>query len=973
MAVPSWGQEDIQWANKVISYSSQFQENEYSAKQALGLPNALGAQNKEEMAWVPKKETNVSGEYIEVAFAKAIRVKQVAIGESKNPGSISKIFLIDTGGKKHLVYENKTPRNILQPFRLFRHNFAKTNYLVSGLRLEMKTKAAAGSNQIDAIAISDSSIPIRSKINQVSYASDLPRPERLSTTVNSQYSERLPIISPDGNTLFFARKDHPQNVGDNDYDDIWVATKSRTGDWGYATNVGSPLNDKQHNFSVAFNPTGDMLYLANDYRSNKKDGLSYSRKKGRTWSMPVTMIIEDLYNESDFVSYHVSQDGAYLLMAVQRKEGYGDRDIYVSFREDQISWSKPRNLGATINTVSMESGAFLAADGKTLYFSSNGHAGFGGLDMFVSKRLDKTWTNWSTPQNIGEGINTPNNEYNYTIAAKGDYAYFASDDVKGSSDLYRIKLPEEMRPEPVVLYSGNIIDSETNEQIKEAKLKINSLKTSKSKSSLVSLGNYQIAMPYGEDLEVYADINGYYTVSQRLYLSGEELEELDFDERALTSNSSTVNSDELDALKAKIAKLNTEIERLDDQRSKQNNLTGLSKRKSSGDKELNDLRRKYQASQGNEEIAEQTSKKSSGDKELDNLRDRLNEYKEEETENIGDLPKTTTSKDDQALDEMKRRYRQYFEEESTEDVAEETVVDNSAEEANFEFIKEKIKTELEADMLPDVLKELEIERKPVAVQAVKETLSKEELIVANDPQTILLLNERLKENPLVANMPIVTKAKFRSLDASIEKDLRKQLKVNVDNSIREQYGPLMEKHIMQEFSYLVKKEVEANLQFLLLAELEKNSAAKEERPKQKVVEKPKPLVKKYKEETVDLIAIPLEKGQTIPLNNIFFEANKSNLQDISATELNRVHAFLKAYSNMKVEIGGHTNGWCSHEYANELSKERAEEVANYFVGLGIPKDRIQYKGYGKTKPVASNDTSVGRKKNQRVELKILSM
>ena len=114
-------------------------------------------------------------------------------------------------------------------------------------------------------------------------------------------------------------------------------------------------------------------------------------------------------------------------------------------------------------------------------------------------------------------------------------------------------------------------------------------------------------------------------------------------------------------------------------------------------------------------------------------------------------------------------------------------------------------------------------------------------------------------------------------------------------------------------------------------------------------------------------------GQIIPMNNVFFDANQSSLKEMSFAELDRVVAFLEQNSNLIVEVGGHTNGWCSHEFASELSRNRAASVADYFKSKGISENHIQFKGYGKTNPITDNNTLSGRKKNQRVELKILEI
>jgi len=117
----------------------------------------------------------------------------------------------------------------------------------------------------------------------------------------------------------------------------------------------------------------------------------------------------------------------------------------------------------------------------------------------------------------------------------------------------------------------------------------------------------------------------------------------------------------------------------------------------------------------------------------------------------------------------------------------------------------------------------------------------------------------------------------------------------------------------------------------------------------------------------------LRKGQTINIEKLFFEADTSAINQESYPVLEEVYAFLNENRDVIVEIGGHTNNIPDHDYCDDLSMQRAREVANFLVNRGIPLQRVQYKGYGKRKPLVSNKTSMGRKKNQRVEIKILSM
>src|SRR5690606_20907469 len=136
-------------------------------------------------------------------------------------------------------------------------------------------------------------------------------------------------------------------------------------------------------------------------------GVSISTNTGGAWSKPKPLKIENDYNFNEKANYFLSNTRNVLIMSVEREDSYGDRDLYVSFMKPDSSWTEPLNLGDVINTAAVESAPFLAADGKTLYFSSDGFSGYGGSDIYASTRLDDTWTNWSDPENLGPEINSP--------------------------------------------------------------------------------------------------------------------------------------------------------------------------------------------------------------------------------------------------------------------------------------------------------------------------------------------------------------------------------------------------------------------------------------------------------------------------------------------------------------------------------------------------------------------------------------
>ena len=990
-----------QWASKVVAFSSQYGDKDYSANQVLGVPNAIFNVSLTQMAWVPKKETSNTGEFIRVEFNQAMNVQQVAVAESLNAGSIARIYLFDTNGKKYKVYENKNPKLEGQR-RMFRHTFDRTDYKVKELRLELNTKAIEGSNQIDAIAISSSSEPIKAEeIDLLEYETDVEKPERLSVQVNSTKAERLPIISPDGQTLYFARKYHSQNIGEKNYDDIWVAFREPDLSWSRAVNIGPPLNDKDHNFVVAMNPAGDILYLANDYRSNAKDGISISYKKGRIWTRPKALKIKNHYNDNKFVSYHVNLDGNIILMSVERKEGYGDRDLYVSFKGSNDEWSEPKNMGATINSVASENSVFLAADGKTIYFSSNGHPGYGGYDMFMSRRKDNSWTNWTKPQNLGPNINTKNNDYNYTIPASGEYAYFASDNPMGMSDLFRIRLPKEVQPEPVTLITGRIIDAETQQPI-SAKLNYQDLDKESDKRSLNAKedGAYQLILPYGEDIGMYAEVDGYFSVSENMELSGQELEVLDSDGAPFANQSTTTKKKvdpEIEKLQLNLNKLNQEIDILEKEREEKMALASnaSSKRKlRRSDPELNALKKRY-----NKILKEETtdmpvanSSSTSNDVELDALKEKFKKHNKSDDQKPSSVMNPGESKEDQELSEMKKRFEKFKNKETKEESSEAASSitnptpaspqnDQGITDEAFEAYKLEVQKDLEKEFSNQIRLEL--------FKALFDPLAKEQEQVLDNNRKKRFRNtikEEVRkkiEDDITQQIrkdikKVISKNEEDELVAQIKEDIRNTIKEEVREDLRSELRAPLEKEINQEFEYRLKKDKEEELRKELDEKIEAQIQEEKKITTTKPIQivKPKPLLTenlKYQELEMDILLLPIKVGQVIPMNNVFFDANKASLKNLSNTELNRVVAFLKKNANLVIEVGGHSNGWCSHDFANELSHERAKEVADYFTQKGIPNKRIQYHGYGKTKPIASNDTLEGRKKNQRVELKIIEL
>ncbi|MBC8045573.1 MAG: PD40 domain-containing protein, partial [Fimbriimonadaceae bacterium] len=418
----------VQWASSLKRFSTEPGKKAFAAKQVLGKPSVLPAWGENPTAWASSNMDSPNEEFIHIAFDTPMQIKQVVIGESYNPGSIKEVIVFSETGKKYSVYKNDTikPRWSTGG-RMFHVMMPLTEYKVSEVKVILDTKKIGGSNQIDCIGISDGDIPVEAIINEIQYAEEVGEPENLGPQINSRYDDMLPIISPDGKTLYFGRKLHPENIGDEKRDDIWYSTLDVNNNWTTAQHYGAPLNNEHHNFVSWISADDKTILLANDYKNpGVGQRISISTKNNNEWGFPKRLPVDDMYSENEYSCYHANTEGTAILMAIEREITFGDMDIYVSMKRKNGSWTEPKNIGNVINTAAKEGSVFIAADNKTIYFSSEGFSGYGGFDMYLSRRLDDTWLNWSEPVNLGKKINSKADDFYYTIPASGDYAYFSS-------------------------------------------------------------------------------------------------------------------------------------------------------------------------------------------------------------------------------------------------------------------------------------------------------------------------------------------------------------------------------------------------------------------------------------------------------------------------------------------------------------------------------------------------------------------
>ncbi|MDF1672127.1 MAG: tetratricopeptide repeat protein [Vicingaceae bacterium] len=297
------------------------------------------------------------------------------------------------------------------------------------------------------------------RISQIDYAKKMMASpvkvtiENLGDNINSRGGDYAPSISADGKTMIFTSRRSDTKGGGVDkagdfkyFEDIYISHwDSAENIWGKARPIEGKLNTEGHDAGLSISPDGNQIFI---YRN---DGVLYigdifvskRRKSSGTWGTPKPLEkpINTSYYES---SACLTADGNRMFFVSERigkKNGaQGRGDIYVAERISKSVWGEPKNLGPVVNTPEDEAAVFIHPDGKTIFFSSNGHLGLGDYDVFMSRmNEDSTWTK---PENLGYPINTIGKDAHFVLSTDGKTAHYSTvkEDGMGERDIYKIDM-----------------------------------------------------------------------------------------------------------------------------------------------------------------------------------------------------------------------------------------------------------------------------------------------------------------------------------------------------------------------------------------------------------------------------------------------------------------------------------------------------------------------------------------------------
>lgn len=360
------------------------------------------------------------------------------------------------------------------------------------------------------------------------------RLEKLPAPINSELDETHPVVTYNG--LYFCR-----NTSGTGQDVFLSETDAGV------RRLPAPLNTHSHEVPQGISPDGTRLVLFGNYgflpeyrvemrafnRNLGNGDLYFVERRGSKWTR-IRPFPEPISTKSYEAGLSFSPDGKAVLFASDResqnpksppdrlffngREDF-DLDLWVSEKDADGNWQAPINLGEVVNTPFAESNPILHPDGRTLYFTSDGHAGLGGVDIFMVRRLDTTsWTRWSQPVNLGKSINSPSDD-GFTLNDEGSFAYVSLKQNE-SYDLFKFEIPKRFQGDPT-LERQWIDGSVTQATPQEVRVRFQRLSTGQAEAETTTdrNGNYRVRLPVGRQYLVSVETeNSGFSESGRLDL-----------------------------------------------------------------------------------------------------------------------------------------------------------------------------------------------------------------------------------------------------------------------------------------------------------------------------------------------------------------------------------------------------------------------------------------------------------------------
>lgn len=758
-------------------------------------------------------------------------------------------------------------------------------------------------------------------------------PVNLGSTVNSEYPEINPIMHPDGKTLYFTRANHPENTyGGVNSQDIWYSTLNSDGTWTEAQHLPRSVNIGKYNALFAILDSGKTFLINGHYSRNGKywieRGLSVvERTDDGNWGKPTSINVRKYskMNKGRSTTAYMTPGKDLILASFSKKSNGRNSSIYLSVKKNEHTYSKPKKIKILGDKLGNSFEApFLSADGNALYFSCKAD---GNYNLYVSNRADDTYFKWSVPAPLNDTINTAGWENYYRLNPKENWAYFCSNtNSLGKSDIFRVKIYED---NPNVKLTGLILNktdqklmlSDTNYRITINGSENATLKIDRASAS------YEALLPFGQNYSIKPEMLNWVGIPV-------ELDATNINE--YTEMNLNLFFEPIPYIRVHGKIINTK--------------TNLPVPVGNNAKVLinntfNDSI-KYGA-----EVSDYNVSLPLGSKYV------ISAY----------LPNYIAQPD--TVDVINET--SYSEKEVNLYVTSVPWVEVNGialDNSTFTPIIGSSQPKLVINGNPadsiyiDPFNGEFTIRLPYGLK-YKTAIASKDYVVLDNELDLTGYAEYAKVKHTVfaerkdANMAILSGSIINiKTEKTVTPDVAVKLKVNGVESLGFRYDS-------SNASYTLKLPVGVSYDILPSV---KNFYNKYEQVDLTKVSKGTKIAKNF-------YVTPIEVGQTVNIDFIYFETGKSVLKPTSFRSLNALVDFLNEYPNVTVEIGGHTDNTGSVAVNQKISELRAKAVAEYVISMGIPQSRIASKGYNFSKPKFSNKTASGRAQNRRVEFTIIGI
>jgi outer membrane protein OmpA-like peptidoglycan-associated protein len=763
-------------------------------------------------------------------------------------------------------------------------------------------------------------------------------PENLGKAINTDYSEINPVISWDGKTLFFSRVNHPDNnFGSSSSQDVWYSTLQDNGAWSKASRLPKEVNIGQYNAILSALDDGKSYLILGRYNRSGKQwvtrGFSIVQQLGpNQWSKPQRLKIKGFsrMNKGRTVSAHMTPDRELLFITFSTYPNSRRLSLYVSKRKKDNVYSRPRSVsggaGNAMDPRTIEA-PYLTADKNRIYFSADYTSGKANNNIYFADRADKDFRRWGTPMVATDTINTANWESYFKMNAKESWAYYSSTTNSfGKSDIFRVKIFEER---PYLKVSGLILN-QADQTLMLTHDSYNILVNGEEFTTLsINRGSasYEMTLPLGQAYTIQPTMDNWNGISADIDLTNVR----EYSETKLNLYFSSIPFVQV---KGRIVDSETR-EMIPSSLNPKVLINGFP----SDSIQFNQFTSSFQALLPLGEQYSFTAKVDNytSSAEVVDVTQDVSFVEREITLLVTSHPWVELK--GKVMDNSSLTPITY--EASPKIVINGEVVDTvSIDPVSGDYT-------LRLPYGKNYVIGVQAKDYRVIDNAIDLTAYKRFASIAQN-----LYAERIDANMVTLSGKIINTKTGKQLEEGYEVKFR----VNGVESPAFVYDATTASYTLRlpvGYNYDLTPSV---LNFYNKFEpVDLSKAA----PMSKI--------------SRNFYVTPIEVGQSVDIENIYFETGRAGLKPESYRSLSALIEFLNEYPNVRVEIGGHTDNVGSAQVNQRVSEERAKAVADYVIENGVSPERVVSKGYGFSKPKASNRTAEGRAQNRRVGFTIIGI